>query len=295
MLPGPYSLLLLLFFALTYVLGVTCPTCKDTIQGCHGGADCPLLKTVGANRAAILAAAGGALSLVALVPERILAFFTRPSLETLASLVARTGRGAAPYDFSGKDPSDIVAAVFDGTTSFVEAAPVLLKMQKDSSDEGAKANVMAALSLLTTYDKVHKAPNTARTHGVYLFLWAKVSQYVMTSQGKVVATVSTGSGSSLEGSGSAKGSASLSHPKYDFQFFEMLNWFNLLLHVTGVNDTCVTAPFLDDVVYRPMRKQNYSWMMAYELLIVYLTYVECSELSTINLGTIYNTGGRQRS
>ena len=43
---------LVLFVLLAFVqLGqaVTCPTCKDTIGGCTGGADCPLLKDPAAN------------------------------------------------------------------------------------------------------------------------------------------------------------------------------------------------------------------------------------------------------
>ena len=256
---GIFSLLLLFIYVFPCAVAVTCNQCKDTIPGCTGGADCPLLKTVAANRAAIVGAVGAAISLVALVPERLLAFFTRPSLETLSSLVARVGRGAAPYNFTGKDPHDIVAAVFEGATSFVEAAPELLKRRAGSTDDDEKSNISIALNLLTTYDKTHKTAATGRTYGIYLFLWAKVSQYVMGSTDKVVASVSTSGGSSsLEGSGNARGAATLSHPKFEFQFFEMLNWFSLILHSCGISDICVTAPFLDDVVYRPMRKQNYS-------------------------------------
>ena len=66
-LPGLFGLLLLMLYFLPkhlnlrYILlmlyiaplvnAVTCNQCKDTIPGCAGGDDCPLLKTVAANRA----------------------------------------------------------------------------------------------------------------------------------------------------------------------------------------------------------------------------------------------------
>ena len=53
--PSSSALLLgWLLLSLPPVSSVVCPSCKDTIPGCKGGADCPLLKTPLENAATLI-------------------------------------------------------------------------------------------------------------------------------------------------------------------------------------------------------------------------------------------------
>ena len=64
------------------VEAVTCPTCVDTIPGCTGGADCPLLKGPVANAGVLTStSAGGTLDVSKMLPPEMLCTFTRPVME----------------------------------------------------------------------------------------------------------------------------------------------------------------------------------------------------------------------
>ena len=82
----PSSSALLLGWLLLFIppaSSVVCPSCKDTIPGCKGGADCPLLKTPMENAASL---AGTSTSkspdLTQLLPPELLCTFTK-SVSTL--------------------------------------------------------------------------------------------------------------------------------------------------------------------------------------------------------------------
>ena len=240
---------------------------------------------------AIAAASGAAISLVSLVPDRILSVFTRPTLEKLAASVARSSRGAAPYDFDGKAGHVIVAAVFDGATTFSEAAPILLERQAGETDKTKREDIASSLTMLATFDKI-KSNAHKSTIGYHLLMWAAISGFVMSSDDRVT-NAGSGSGDLSDSEGRVPTTSSkLKHPKTESQFFEMIHWFQLVLHATGVSDVGVTAPFLADVVFRGIRSQRLSWELAYELLIVYLGHVELAASPNVHLGNIYNSGGQ---
>ena len=75
---GALVVCLILTFS-TPVGAVTCPTCVDTIAGCTGSADCPLLKGPIENAAALApGAAGKVLDVSKVLPTDMLCTFTRP-------------------------------------------------------------------------------------------------------------------------------------------------------------------------------------------------------------------------
>ena len=79
---------------------VVCGTCKDTIPGCTGGADCPLLK-VPADNAALLTGSSSskAPDVTQLLPAELLCTFTKSVMETLCA-VARAPKGGGSIDLS---------------------------------------------------------------------------------------------------------------------------------------------------------------------------------------------------
>ena len=86
---------------------------------------------------------------------------------------------------------------------------------------------------------------------------------------------SEGSSSSSSSSGLARTyAASLIRPRSLAQVAALLNHFILVAHATGVASPVVLIPFLDDVVWEPLRVDLISWPVAFELLLVYLHLVE---------------------
>ena len=94
--------------------GVVCPTCKDTIGGCKGGSDCPLLKTPMDNAASLSSgSASSAPDLKQLLPPELLCTFTKSVMETLCA-VARAPKGGGSVDLSASvmsSSTDVVRAI----------------------------------------------------------------------------------------------------------------------------------------------------------------------------------------
>ena len=106
--PSSSALLLgWLLLSLPPVSSVVCPSCKDTIPGCKGGADCPLLKTPLENAATLASGSTSkAPDLTQLLPPDLLCTFTKSVMETL-SAVARAPKGGGSVDIS---PTSISSA-----------------------------------------------------------------------------------------------------------------------------------------------------------------------------------------
>ena len=85
-------------------------------------------------------------------------------------------------------------------------------------------------------------------------------------------------------------SASLVRPKSFEQVASLLNFFNLVLVATGLSSVLALAPFLDDVVYEPVRTGDLPWPVAFELLIIYLRMIE-NEPDVYNLVTVVSKCG----
>ena len=123
-------LLALVLMSIPVASGVVCNTCKDTITGCRGGTDCPLLKTPMANAASLDAGTSAlAPDLTQLLPPELLCTFTKSVMETL-SAVARAPKGGGPVDLSTgslTSASDVVRAAINGFCTWEEAGLELAK------------------------------------------------------------------------------------------------------------------------------------------------------------------------
>ena len=146
---------------------VTCNTCKDTISGCSGGADCPLLKTPGSN-AQVLADASSTdpLSFAEVLPAELLCTFTRTVMETLVA-VARAPKAGGTVDLTASamaKSTDVVRAAINGFCTYEDAGLELAARLEAASDEAAVAKISAALTLLkSTSDKAgHAAQSCPR-------------------------------------------------------------------------------------------------------------------------------------
>ena len=102
---------LMLSMASPCLAGVTCETCKDTIGGCSGGANCPLLKAPQDNAAALASSSSTvALDVSKLLPPELLCTFTKTVMETLAA-VAKAPKGGGSVDLSSSTLSTASSVV----------------------------------------------------------------------------------------------------------------------------------------------------------------------------------------
>jgi hypothetical protein len=117
--PFPVALVLaLMLVGLPSASAVTCETCKDTIAGCTGGANCPLLKAPRDNAALLRSSASTeAPDMTKLLPPDLLCTFTKTVMETL-SAVARAPKGGGTVDLSSASISTATGVV-NPTTSVI--------------------------------------------------------------------------------------------------------------------------------------------------------------------------------
>ena len=102
---------LMLSVASPCIEGVACETCKDTIGGCSGGANCPLLKAPQDNAAALASSSSTvALDVSKLLPPELLCTFTKTVMETLAA-VAKAPKGGGSVDLSSSTLSTASSVV----------------------------------------------------------------------------------------------------------------------------------------------------------------------------------------
>ena len=108
---------LMLLVASPCLEAVVCETCKDTIGGCSGGANCPLLKAPSENAAALASSSSTvALDVTKLLPPELLCTFTKTVMETL-SAVAKAPKGGGSVDLSSSalsSASGVVKAAING-------------------------------------------------------------------------------------------------------------------------------------------------------------------------------------
>ena len=121
----PVALVHALFLvALPKAGAVTCDTCKDTINGCTGGAACPLLKAPQDNAAALQSISSSLVpDMSRLLPPGLLCTFTRSVMETL-SAVAKAPKGGGKVDLSSgsiASSTGVVRAAINGFCTWEEA------------------------------------------------------------------------------------------------------------------------------------------------------------------------------
>ena len=282
-----YSLLFLFLLSFDGVLGVTCHTCKDTIPGCAGGNACPLLAQCITNAAALVAGSMGVISFKHLIPSRLLGIFARSVMDRIVFLAHRSTH--VPFDPAGKTATQVYSAALQGQIGKNEAQSALVTIMDDPALSDAQrhsvastAAMMAAMTVPSSQDR--HAGNTA---GCLQFLVATLLKHISTRDG----TVSVSGDQATTSAATRSLELRLVPPVSEFHFYEMLNLFVMFSHAFGVGDCSITTAFISQVVHEKMRRRNYSWMMGYELFMVFLRAVDDSEDPTINLATIHSDGG----
>ena len=147
--PSSTALVLaIILFQIPMASGVACTTCKDTITGCKGGTDCPLLKTPMANAQSLVAGSTStAPDLTQLLPPELLCTFTKSVMETLCA-VARAPKGGGSVDLSSTSISsatEVVKAAINGFCTWEEAGLELAGRLEAATDATDVTKLSAAL------------------------------------------------------------------------------------------------------------------------------------------------------
>ena len=108
--------------------------------------------------------------------------------------------------------------------------------------------------------------------GPWLFLWAKISTFVMNRTMAVTSVViETGAGKPP-----SRVTAKVAVFEAEWEFFEALNLFTMWTTLGLASAVCV-ASFLEDFVYDTIRARGYNWQFAAVLYFVVLRHLEDSE------------------
>ena len=280
---------------MTLVGGASAVTCGHCLEEGHNTDNCPFITGVAANVAAIAAGTYTTMKLSKLLPPWLLHLFPATALQMLVSLAGRNSAGEKVFDYTGKKHGDILRAVRAGLTTVEEAVDhVSADLDLDGSEHAAKRQeareFIRVLEGVTEPKKTGPASGMT-TQGHYRYILARVQGHVMDGGDAAMYKESI---SKEEAKGASTHTAKHKHPKKVNEFFEMVHLFQWTTHALGVVDVLVVSRFLQAVVYEPMRRQGWSWQMAYCNLLAHLEAIENSadeEGSTFTLGNIVRSGG----
>ena len=290
--PSSSALLLgLILMFIPGVSGVVCSTCQDTIHGCGGGADCPLLKTPMENAASLVSGATtSAPDLTKLLPPELLCTFTKTVMETLCA-VARAPKGGGSVDLSSSSISSatgVVKAAINGFCTWEEAGLELAGRLEAATNDADVTKLSAALTLLkATGDKAGTTAQAAVQSGMglYTFVWAKIGSHLDAVQSGTVRILAKSSGSSSSTDLTAK----IRRPRSDSEFHYMLFLFIRVVAALGVS-LYLLHDFLSKVVFNTLQLLHEDFKVAHELLLIYIRAVETDASGGLHLGNVYDRG-----
>lgn len=89
-------------------------------------------------------------------------------------------------------------------------------------------------------------------------------------------------------------SASLTRPKSVAQMHSLLHSFVWMCCATGLTNLMAIAPFLDEVIYEPLRLQTVPWQVAFEMMVLYIQMVE-ADPQRWNIASVVSKSGSMDS
>lgn len=178
--PTHFVVLWLIVLNVPFAHGV-CQNCFGAAQGCSGvSANCPWVSTVATNVAAMAAATGGAISVLNVLPHKILRLFPKSVLDVLSSVAARDL--SVSFNPAGKSTTDIVNAVKFGHFSQVDAILFLTDSITNISDSDTNAGTKikkleAAIKSVESVSQT-RGVSTNTNEGCLLYILSRLSKSV---------------------------------------------------------------------------------------------------------------------
>jgi len=290
-----------LFFFLTFILSemrvyAACLHCGGNAPGCGGTDTCPLVVDPIENAKALVATAVGVITVVKLLPAKVLRCLPKATLETVKA-IATYRTAPTVYDFStkkAKDLGQVMQDTLDGRVTVNEtltwSTKLMFELKTDGSPALEDAVVMRIKAMQETIRHVSSTKGiitdkNSMLDGVHLYIWALTDKCSQVSE-TVVLHALENDDKDAKGTG---GQAKVVRPSSHTEFSRRLNLWILLLHATGVASVLITTPFLEDVVYSTLA-QGVEWTVVHELFVVYLQYV--ANNTAVTLQTVFATGGQ---
>lgn len=274
--PSCSRMLLLLFFGVSPASCV-CSFCFGNANGCSGADPntCPWKVGLAANVAAV--STGAVIALDTLLPPKYLRLFTRPVLQVLGIIISKPRPGTPP-NFAAQTVKAIYTAVVGGNVYKDEAISELNdRLTTEELKDSPNATLVKQLERAITM--VQKATVKVYANdvvdGAYSFVLAKLSLITCTASASFdLCFTCEDDSEGSNGGGSKRYSATLKRPRTYAQMCQLLHQFQMVIVASGLASILAVGPFLEDVVYEPLRLGTYEWPIAFELVIIYLRMIE---------------------
>ena len=303
----PYGSCVALLLFISHLMGgvdaAQCRVCNGNFASCtfaSDGSPCPTSGLIAAN-ANVMTAGTGAIRMVGLVKNRFLKMFSSTTFEALVNLVNRPEPGAPFVIEADTKGTAILTAISNGQVT-LEFANWRIQELIDDVDVTA-ANAAGTLSKLRgKLDGLKVKANNDKTvscmpcassvdMGIFSYLWAKVSEYVMTKnmQAKMILDSAMAVGMQVNSASSSSSAlaATIHRPEKMEDFSEMMNLFTMMCTALAVASALVITDLFEHAVYDTIRLHNRTWKLAHELMLILFRAVEDSG-GKLTLGTCYD-------
>ena len=262
--PAHFVVLWLLVLHFPFAYGV-CQNCFGAAQGCSGTtATCPWVTTVATNVAAMAAATGGAISVLNVLPHKILRLFPKSILDVLSRVAARDL--SVSFDPTDKTTTEIVNAVKFGHFSQVDAVLFFTEAISsiDDDDTEASTKIRKLEAAIKSVESVShtRGVSTNTNEGCLLYILARLSKSIcVNTKGSTSFDLCGDCDTEGAANGSSSGplstnksySASLTRPKDQNQVGSLFNYFIMVVSTLGLAHVVAITTFLEDVYYEPVR------------------------------------------
>ena len=271
------ALLLISFFCILSFSDAVCHTCFGAGVGCPGTGheNCPWNKNVAANIAIIGAASGAALSIASLLPAKLMRIFPKTILEAISALTTRVKNSSSPFDPTGKTFAEVMNALQAGRISTSDAILEYNKRIASATTAVEIEQFKAAISSFSLVSKSTGGDVLGSLEGGLIYLLFTLSKFFCNSSAGSTSFDLCGDASESDSKTSSKSySANLVRPKSNDMMYGLLNAFSLCAHALGLGNVLAMAPFLEDVVFEPVRSGALPWFVAFECLVLYLRMID---------------------
>ena len=274
---------------------MSCVSCHGCAIGCPGNADgsnCPWGEQSANARRLNDPSNGEALRVTGMLPNRVIRIFSTCVLNMLA-LVHKQPRDGSTPDLTSMSADKLCKTVMAGLAPKQDVIlEILGRLQDSSASEATKALMNQTLKIVSALQPSLAAQASAE--GAFLYILSKLSVHICTEIVVHFDLCVTIQPEDHEGGSTSTSnkrfSPTLRRPHNMQQMFALLSHFTLVSHATGIGNTLVMLPFLDDVVYEPVRTGSLIWAEAFELVLVYLRRVE-NEPSVYRLSNVVSLSG----
>ena len=286
---GKQALLVsILITCIVPVASVTCTTCMDTIPGCRGGTDCPLIANVVENVMVFETGRLGTCPTTAhVLPSDLRAVFPRHVAEALVGIATAPPEGqmvdltTEAYD----TVQSVVQAAISGHCT-MDTALSELASRAAAADPADFPRIKLGIDMLKS-----KADSVlAGTRGVLTYIWARVGAFVETKAGKSGAGAVQIQMASASKTPAADLTATVRRAKTEPELYNHIHYFIWVVTAIGLCNPLVLFQFFKDTVFDGIQVLKLPWTVCQELVLVCFKDIESDTTRELSLANIFSRG-----